>query len=92
MASKTREGGSDYAHELSDADHVDLLQFLTGLQGHVVLSGYPSDLYIDHLADWWRVARKALADGARARTEVLWMNFRADQVSEPLLFAQMGAT
>lgn len=88
---ETRDGGSDYAHELSDSDHIDLLQFLAGLKGRVVLSGYPCELYDDHLSDWWRVERKALADGARARTEVLWMNFQADQVSEPLLFAQMGA-
>lgn len=64
----------NYAHELSDADHSQLLNFLTGLRGMVVLSGYPHDLYDSVLTGWRRVEREALADGARPRTEVLWLN------------------
>lgn len=64
----------DYAHELTDDDHAELLVFLRGLAGMVVLSGYPSALYDDALSDWTRVERKALADGAAERTEVLWIN------------------
>jgi len=64
----------DYAHELSDDDHRELLQFLRGLQGSVILSGYPSDIYDQALSDWRRVERRALADGASERTEVLWIN------------------
>ncbi|MGE0232685.1 MAG: DNA adenine methylase [Flavobacteriaceae bacterium] len=64
----------DYAHELTDGDHSELLVFLRGLAGMVILSGYPSALYDDALADWRRVERDALADGAAKRTEVLWIN------------------
>jgi DNA adenine methylase len=64
----------DYAHELSDGDHAELLTFLRGLRGMVVLSGYPCELYDDVLTDWQRIERAALADGARPRTEVLWIN------------------
>ena len=63
-----------YVHELDDAGHVALLQQLVALQGAVVLSGYPCDLYDDTLKGWRRVERPALADGARERTEVLWLN------------------
>lgn len=66
--------GDDYAHELTDDDHAELLVFLRGLAGMVVLSGYPSSLYDDALFDWRRVEREALADGAAKRTEVLWIN------------------
>lgn len=65
---------ADYAHELSDDDHRALLDALRGLRGMVVLCGYPSAMYDDALADWERVEREALADGARPRTEVLWIN------------------
>lgn len=65
----------DYAHEMTDANHEDLLAFLLGLKGKVILSGYPSALYDDFLQGWRRVERKALADGASPRVEVLWMNF-----------------
>jgi len=64
----------DYAHELTDDDHAALLVFLRGLEGMVVLSGYPTDLYDHALHDWQRVEREALADGASKRTEVLWIN------------------
>lgn len=69
--------GGMYAHELTTDDHRKLLTFLRGLRGMVVLSGYPSALYDDALADWRRIERKALADGAKARTEVLWLNSAA---------------
>lgn len=64
----------DYAHELTDDDHAELLVFLRGLDGMVVMSGYPSEMYDTALHDWHRVEREALADGAAKRTEVLWIN------------------
>lgn len=74
---ETRDRGADYAHEMSDAEHAELLDFLRGLKGKVVLSGYPNALYDKTLAGWHRIERAALADGARARTEVLWLNAAA---------------
>ncbi|QQN73931.1 DNA adenine methylase [Croceicoccus sp. YJ47] len=70
----TRDKGDDYAHELTDDQHSDLLAFLRELRGMVVLSGYPNEKYDAALSDWTRVERNALADGARARVEVLWLN------------------
>lgn len=70
----TRDAGGDYAHELTTDDHEKLLAFLRGLKGAVVLSGYPHSLYDAELPGWTRIERAALADGARARTEVLWIN------------------
>jgi len=66
-----------YRHEMTDEQHAELLAFLKGLKGAVVLSGYSSDLYERELADWKREERPARADGARERTEVLWLNEKA---------------
>ncbi len=63
-----------YRYEMSDAEHVALLAMLRNLAGRVVLSGYASPLYDEALADWGRVTLDTFADGARARTEVLWLN------------------
>lgn len=63
-----------YRHELTVADHAELLAFLQTLEGMVILAGYPSDLYDQALPEWTRVERKAMADGARERTEVMWIN------------------
>jgi DNA adenine methylase len=74
---KGRRGGvlyHAYRHELTDADHARLLDGLKALTGMVVLSGYPAPLYEKALADWHRVERPSLADGARPRVEVLWLN------------------
>jgi DNA adenine methylase len=63
-----------YRHELTADDHAALLAFLRTLAGMVVLSGYPAALYDQALPDWRRVETKTHADGARPRTEVLWLN------------------
>ncbi|WP_226047762.1 DNA adenine methylase [Acidithiobacillus caldus] len=48
-----RDGG--YAHEMDRADHADLLDVLTHVQGMVAISGYPNDLYADRLeANGWQ--------------------------------------
>lgn len=77
---KSRKSGGKYhtyRHELSDDDHAELLDVLNSLEGMVVLSGYPSALYEEKLKGWRRVEKAALADGARARTEVIWINHAA---------------
>ena len=63
-----------YKHEMDEEDHLRLLEGLLALEGMVVVSGYPSALYNSILKGWQRVRRAALADGARKRTEVLWIN------------------
>jgi len=77
---ETRSGCADYAHEMTDTDHAELLAFLCTLKGKIILSGYPAEMYDAALPGWRRVQRKAMADGAKERTEVLWMNFE-DEMS-----------
>jgi len=89
----TRGGNSsgpkhNYAHEMTDDDHRELASVLEQLAGAVVLSGYACDLYDRELfPDWQRVERKTHADGARERTEVLWLNEAAGVAHLPLLKA-----
>lgn len=74
--SRLRKRKSEYLHELTDADHRMLAAVLHGLKGYVALSGYACDLYDELYGDWARVERDSLADGARARREVLWLSPR----------------
>lgn len=84
-----------YAQELTDDDHRRLAGVLQDLQGMVVLSGYPCELYDRELfAGWERHERRALADGGRARTEVVWLNpacSAALQRARGGLFAEVAA-
>lgn len=63
-----------YTHELTEAQHIELLADLRQLRGMVILSGYPAPLYDEALPGWRRIEKLALADGARPRVEVLWLN------------------
>jgi len=73
-----------YKHELTPADHAALLELLVASDAMVVLSGYPHPLYDEALRGWAVLEHHALADGGRARTEVLWINQRAVAAGAPL--------
>ena len=68
-------GGKQYRHEMTEQDHVQLLDALKQHRGSVILSGYPSEMYDRELAGWSRVDRKSYNQNAEQRTEVLWCNF-----------------
>lgn len=69
--------GKSYRHEMTDADHRQLLDALNQASGMVVVSGYPSDLYIDALSGWEmhsKDARISAGRGTAMRTECVWIN------------------
>lgn len=70
-------GKGYYRHEMTDADHLALLQVLLELEGMVVVSGYDSELYNDMLAGWETFQTKSRISAGRGtalRTEVVWIN------------------
>lgn len=67
-----------YNHEMTDDDHVELLDLLKAHKGPVVISGYDSPLYADALRDWNRETRIVVAQSSTHRTETLWMNFEPE--------------
>ncbi len=72
-----------YKFELTSNQHIDLATCLHALDGMMVLSGYGCDLYDEELYhNWYRTERETHADGARVRTEVLWLNEAAVQAME----------
>lgn len=86
---ETRYGGaktgSYYKHEMADDDHAQLLDKLLELEGMVILSGYPNDLYNEKLKDWHRVettSRISAGRGTALRTECLWINSQAQSKTD----------
>lgn len=74
--------GRVYRHEMSDQDHEELLKVLLELEGKVIVSGYPSEIYNDYLAKWKRVdtsSRISSGRGTDTRTECLWINPNAQE-------------
>jgi len=80
-----------YKNEMTDADHIELLDALDEHPGPVILSGYDHDLYNNRLKHWRREEKKALAEMGRIRTEVLWINpVAAEQVGQQTIFSLPG--
>jgi len=89
------ESGRTYRHEMTDHDHDQLLQKVKSLQGMVVLNGYSSELYEEHLKDWRRhetTSRAAAFRGTSIRTEVVWLNHAASTALDQRqdLFAEVA--
>lgn len=71
------QSGRYYKHELDDAEHLKLIEILKSLKGMVILSGYPSPLYDEHLSGWAQhqtEARISAGRGTAVRTECVWLN------------------
>lgn len=64
-----------YKHEMTDADHMELLAVLKAHQGPVLLSGYASPMYDHEMASWRKETAHTTDQLSRRRQEVLWMNF-----------------
>lgn len=72
-----------YTHEMSDAEHVKLLQTILSVSGMVVISGYNNELYNSMLLPaGWTVKTKSVNSasaggrnkGESARIECLWLS------------------
>ena len=82
---ETRSTTGEYACEMDEEKHAELLSMLAEAKGKFILSGYRSDLYDDWATrcGWNRVDvpidNKASASRKKEqRVECLWMNFDAD--------------
>lgn len=75
----TRSSDRRYRFEYEEHDHLELLRLLRSLPCQVILSGYPSALYDQELADWGSLSLQVMNQGG-VRTECVWFNFSPDRV------------
>jgi len=64
-----------YRHEMTDDDHMELLEAIKAHRGPAIISGYDSDLYNRELKGWYKDGRTSFTQTASRRREILWMNF-----------------
>ena len=69
----TRTKTRIYDHEWDEATHVRFLELACEVPCPVAISGYSSELYLDHLKDWETSQIEAQTRGG-PRTEFLWRN------------------
>lgn len=64
-----------YGNEMSDEDHLELLDTLKKHKGPVLISGYDCPLYDAELVSWHRETIWTTDQLSQKKKEVLWMNF-----------------
>lgn len=72
LSTRCRE---QYNHEMSEEQHIELLDVLLRHKGYVMISGYDSDLYNDMLKGWYKTEQDFYTQNNQQRTDYLWMNF-----------------
>ena len=75
----SRKSRRRYRFDYTDADHVALLGILRSLPCAVMISGYPSRLYDEHLAGWRSLDLQVMNQSCVV-TEKVWFNFAPDRV------------
>lgn len=67
-----------YKFEMTNTEHVDLLEELKRTDAKVMISGYESELYNDILTGWDKVYLKSNRENGAPTQEVIWMNYKLD--------------
>lgn len=70
--------GKQYMHEMTDAEHEELLQMIIQSRAKIMISGYETDMYNDYLSGWEKRQFSSCAEHGKPRIETVWMNYKAD--------------
>lgn len=85
----TRSPRHGYNFEMTNEQHQELCDFLLSLKGMVLLCGYENEIY--EKLGWVKVVKESLADGARKRQEIIWLNPAAAEAQSQTSFNLGGA-
>lgn len=67
-----------YHHEMTEQQHIELLEVLLVSKSKVIISGYESELYDSMLGGWHKEKKPTTVQMGLHRTETLWMNFEPE--------------
>jgi len=77
-----------YKFEMTDDEHIALLNALDVHRGPVVLSGYAHPIYDERLKHWYRITIPTVGEHGKYQTEVLWLNPCAAAYNQQLVLFQ----
>lgn len=80
--------GKQYRCEMTDDDHLQLLNVLKRHKGPALISGYQSPMYEAELRGWHRETVVTTDQLSQPKREILWMNF--EPVGQITLFDEGG--
>ena len=64
-----------YEYEMTEEEHIKLLDSLKEHKGKVMISSYDNDLYNEMLKEWKKAIKHTVAENSVKRTEVIYMNY-----------------
>lgn len=64
-----------YANEMTDSDHQELLDFVLHSKAKIMISGYDSVLYSERLSGWHKEQFHSCAEMGGKRLETIWYNY-----------------
>jgi len=71
---------NQYKYEMTEQDHVELLEAIINHPGKIILSGYESELYHDYLKGWHTEKRASYVQYySKQSKEIIWMNYQPTQ-------------
>lgn len=70
----TRAGRKYYQHEMTDADHVQLLQTIQALDANIMISTRQNKLYEEYLKGWYKATHR-IANRANVLDEIIYTNY-----------------
>ena len=67
--------GKQYKHEMTEADHEELLKIILQSKAKIMISGYESEMYNEYLQGWHKEYFASCAEQGKPRQEVVWLNY-----------------
>ena len=64
-----------YEYEMTEEEHIKLLDSLKEHKGKVMISSYENELYNEMLKEWKKTIKHTTAENSVKRTEVIYMNY-----------------
>lgn len=65
-----------YNNEITELEHIELLKTINESKSKIILSGYDSELYKQHLKDWYKYEVESRTESKDIKVECLWLNYR----------------
>ena len=71
-----------YEYEMSEEEHIALLEALLQFKGKVMISSYENELYDNLLKGWIKAHKNTTAESSIKRTETVYMNYKLNIQTE----------
>lgn len=70
-----------YVCEMTDKQHIELLELIKESRSKVCISAYDNPLYNEYLKDWYSAEKQTTAQMGKHRVEKIYMNYQPDLLS-----------